>query len=84
MSIGNAFNGVFALMLLMLLGVYMTRKKFLTHEYYQFLTNFIMKYTVPAMLFENAIENVTVEFITDNGTMLLAPFVTQLGGYFVA
>ena len=42
MSIGNAFNGVFALMLLMLLGVYMTRKKFLTHEYYQFLTNFIM------------------------------------------
>ena len=52
MSIGNAFNGVFALMLLMLLGVYMTRKKFLTHEYYQFLTNFIMKYTVPAMLFE--------------------------------
>ena len=84
MSIGNAFNGVFALMLLMLLGVYMTRKKFLTHEYYQFLTNFIMKYTVPAMLFENAIENVTVELITENGTMLLAPFVTQLGGYFVA
>lgn len=84
MSIANAFNGVFALMLLMLVGVYMTKRKFLTQNYYQFLTSFIMKYTVPAMLFENAIKNVTVEFITDNGAMLLAPFVTQLGGYFIA
>ena len=84
MSIGNAFNGVFALMLLMLLGVVLTKRKFLTQDYYQFLTNFIMKFTVPAMLFENAIKNVTVEFITESGVMLLAPFITQLGGYFIA
>ena len=84
MSIANAFNGVFALMLIMLLGAFMTRRKFLTEDYYHFLTSFIMKYTIPAMLFENAIENVTVEFITGSGTLLLAPFVTQLGGYFIA
>lgn len=84
MSIANAFNGVFALMLIMLLGAFMTRRKFLTEDYYHFLTSFIMKYTIPAMLFENAIENVTMEFITESGTLLLAPFVTQLGGYFIA
>ncbi len=84
MSIANAFNGVFALMLIMLLGAFMTRRKFLTEDYYHFLTSFIMKYTIPAMLFENAIENVTMEFITENGTLLLAPFVTQLGGYLIA
>ncbi|WP_458863263.1 AEC family transporter [Acidaminobacterium chupaoyuni] len=84
MSIVNAFNGVFALMLLMMLGFFMTRKKFLTEDYYHFLNTFIMKYTVPAFLFENAIKNVTWEFITQSGTMLLAPFITQLGGYFIA
>ena len=36
MSISNAFNGMFALMLLMLLGVFMTKKKFLTEDYYHF------------------------------------------------
>ena len=84
MSIANAFNGVFALMMIMLLGVFLTKRKFLTEDYYHFLTSFIMKYTVPAMLFENAIENVTVDFITKSGTLLLAPFVTQLGGYLIA
>lgn len=84
MSIANAFNGMFALMLLMLLGVFMTKKKFLTEDYYHFLTSFIMKYAVPAMLFQNAIKNVTVEFITESGSLLLAPFITQLGGYFIA
>lgn len=84
MSITSAFNGVFALMLIMLLGVFMAKKKFLTHERYEFLTSFIMKYTVPAMLFQNAIKNITPEFITQNGVMLLAPLVVQLGGYFIA
>ena len=84
MSIVNAFNGMFALMLLMLLGVFMTKKKFLTEDYYHFLTSFIMKYAVPAMLFQNAIKNVTVEFIAESGSLLLAPFITQLGGYFIA
>lgn len=84
MSISNAFNGMFALMLLMLLGVFMTKKKFLTEDYYHFLTSFVMKYAVPALLFQNAIQNVTVEFITESGSLLLAPFVTQLGGYLIA
>lgn len=84
MSISNAFNGMFALMLLMLLGVFMTKKKFLTEDYYHFLTSFVMKYAVPALLFQNAIQNVTVEFITESGSLLLAPFITQLGGYLIA
>lgn len=84
MSITKAFNGVFALLLIMCLGIFMTKKKFLTQERYQFLTQFIMKYTVPSMLFINAIKNVTPEFIAENGIMLLAPFVVQLGGYFIA
>ena len=84
MSIANAFNGMFALMLLMLLGVFMTKKNFLTEDYYHFLTSFIMKYSVPALLFQNAIKNVTADFIAESGPLLLAPFVTQLGGYFIA
>ena len=84
MSISNAFNGMFALMLLMLLGVFMTKKNFLTEDYYHFLTSFIMKYSVPALLFQNAIKNVTADFIAESGPLLLAPFVTQLGGYFIA
>lgn len=84
LSIAKAFNGVFALMLIMALGFFMAKKKFLTHDRYEFLTSFIMKYTVPAMLLENAIKNVTPEFISENGLMLLAPMVVQLGGYFIA
>ena len=81
MSISNAFNGMFALMLLMLLGVFMTKKNFLTEDYYHFLTSFIMKYSVPALLFQNAIKNVTADFM---GVAKLLKLDRSLQGIFIS
>lgn len=84
MPILNAFNGIFTIITLIGLGVLIVSQKLINKEIYDFCSKFLMKFCVPALLFENAIKNVTWDFINDMGPLLLAPFAAQFANYFIA
>lgn len=83
MPIFNAFNGIFTIVTLICIGIVVT-KKLMTKENYDFLSKFLMKFCVPALLFSNAIKNVTWDFIHEMGLMLLVPFAAQFANYLIA
>ena len=84
MPIFNAFNGIFTIVTLIGIGVIIVNKKLMSKEIYDFLSKFLMKFCVPALLFENAIKNVTWDFINDMGVLLLVPFAAQFINYLLA
>ena len=83
MQIMNAFNGIFTIVTMIGIGVIVT-KKLMNQEIYNFLSKFLMKFCVPALLFSNAIKNVTWDFINEMGFMLLVPFAAQFANYLIA
>lgn len=83
MPILNAFNGIFTIVTLICIGIIVT-KKLMNKEIYDFLSKFLMKFCVPALLFSNAIKNVTWDFINEMGLMLLVPFAAQFANYLIA
>lgn len=84
MAVFNAFSGIFTIITMIGIGLLVVSKKMMTQEIYNFLSRFLMRICVPALLFENALKNVTWEFINDMGLMLLVPFVAQFINYFIA
>ena len=84
MPIFNAFNGIFTIITMILIGVLVVKNKLMNQNTYNFCSKLLMKFCVPALLFCNAIENVTWEFINDMGILLLVPFVTQIINYVIA
>ena len=83
MEIINAFNGIFTIVTMIGIGV-IVAKKLMNKEIYNFLSKFLMKFCVPALLFSNAIKNVTWDFINEMGFMLLVPFAAQFANYLMA
>lgn len=84
MAVLNAFNGIFTIILLIGVGLIAARGKMINQNIYNFCSKFLMKFCVPALLFENALRNVTWEFLDSMGIMLLIPFAVQFLNYGLA
>ncbi len=75
LSILGALTGVFTIFVLIAVGFYITKRGFLDNKTVDRLTTLTVRFSIPFLLFKNAINNFSREFVAEQGLLLLIPIL---------
>ncbi len=78
MTVGDALQGVLMLLLLIGVGFFAARRGLLSEEFEESLSRLALRIAIPALLFENTISYISVEFVKGLGWLALVPPVSML------
>ena len=79
MSILSALQGVFTILILIVVGVVITKMGLLDQNMQEKLTKIVLWFSVPFQLFENSSGTFTLPFIREYGLFILLPYVIMFG-----
>lgn len=79
----GALQGVFMLLTLIIVGVILTKKGFITEEMEDKLARMTLLIFIPCNLFQNSLSYMNAELLRDMGHVLWLPMAVMLPGYFL-
>lgn len=79
MSILSALQGVFTILILIAVGVVITKMGLLDQNMQEKLTKIVLWFSVPFQLFGNSSTTFTLPFIREHGFFILLPYVIMFG-----
>ena len=73
----NTVSGVLMILAVIVVGFFTGKRGLVSEKNTDFLSNLVTKIAVPAMLFQNAAQNVTWDFLRETGVIgILTPFIS--------
>ncbi|MDL2288717.1 AEC family transporter [Oscillospiraceae bacterium OttesenSCG-928-F05] len=77
-SVGNAMTGVLTLLILIAVGFFFAKRGTFDAHSEEVITRLASKIAIPALMFINAIDNVSLEFFGEMGLWILLPAVVMI------
>jgi hypothetical protein len=78
LSVENCLQGVLTLLGVIAVGVFLGRKGVISDQAEQAITALTVRFSIPFLLFDNAREYITIDFLREIGPWLLVPFTVIL------